>query len=539
MALGGLLVLLLVLVAVVLGVIAVVRRVLKKQEATTPTDGNDVVAYLVLALAMGVTGFALTRLAASAFPSAGIVLDPARDLASSLPALIVASPFAVYFWRRQTRRRDDYPNSVGWGVYLALIQLTFGIAFVTTAVIFLTGLFGDDRVDWTGAAVFGALLVFHELAARRTRPFGDAGEVYRVIASGIGLLTTGIGLVGTLGAGVFTAALDSIGSSFSGTPEWQPWIGMTIVGLPFWLYYWFRPWGESPGLPRQAWTVTVAAGTMIMTLVGVTGTLVFVAQQLIEDRVQDSEIVPLFLATALVGVGLWIVHRRPMGSTRNNEIRTYESVVASFALVSLVGSGVTLSQLAFADRTIVGGDASDVVLVAIWALISAGSWLWFHRRANTGAPEVEATAWPRRLYLLGIGAIMGITSAIALIAVLVVIIRRVLDGIGEGSVVVPATTFVLAGLASWYLLNLYARGQRYVEREEVVKPFDVTIVCGHPGRVGTLFPDQARLRVIHRGDGLGVIDDELAAEIVAKVGNQSSLVWVDADGVRVAPAATN
>jgi hypothetical protein len=50
-----------------------------------------------------------------------------------------------------------------------------------------------------------------------------------------------------------------------------------------------------------------------------------------------------------------------------------------------------------------------------------------------------------------------------------------------------------------------------------------------------MFPEQARLRVIYRDDDSGVIDDEMAARIVEEVGTRSSIVWVDADGARVAP----
>jgi hypothetical protein len=51
-----------------------------------------------------------------------------------------------------------------------------------------------------------------------------------------------------------------------------------------------------------------------------------------------------------------------------------------------------------------------------------------------------------------------------------------------------------------------------------------------------LFPEQARTRVLYREDDAGIVDDEMAAAIVAAVANRSSLVWVDEAGFRVAPA---
>jgi hypothetical protein len=75
--------------------------------------------------------------------------------------------------------------------------------------------------------------------------------------------------------------------------------------------------------------------------------------------------------------------------------------------------------------------------------------------------------------------------------------------------------------------------------DEVVTPFDVTIISSHPGTIATRFPKQAKVRVLHRGDVSGAIDDEMADEIVAAVNNKSSLVWVDDDGFRIAPARTS
>jgi hypothetical protein len=79
------------------------------------------------------------------------------------------------------------------------------------------------------------------------------------------------------------------------------------------------------------------------------------------------------------------------------------------------------------------------------------------------------------------------------------------------------------------------RDRRYAEDEEVVTPFDVTIVTSHPGSIAERFPKQAALTVIHRGDDEGAIDDDMADRIVAEVANRPSVVWVDRDGFRIAP----
>jgi hypothetical protein len=62
------------------------------------------------------------------------------------------------------------------------------------------------------------------------------------------------------------------------------------------------------------------------------------------------------------------------------------------------------------------------------------------------------------------------------------------------------------------------------------------VICSHPGNLAALFPAEATLRVIYRGDGAGTIDEEMASAIVTAVGGTSSLVWVDETGFRTAPA---
>ena len=97
-------------------------------------------------------------------------------------------------------------------------------------------------------------------------------------------------------------------------------------------------------------------------------------------------------------------------------------------------------------------------------------------------------------------------------------------------------TLVYTGLAAWYLLAAYFRGRAGVQADKVViAPFDVTVVCSHPGLLATKFPEEARLRVLYRGDDEGIVDEAMADEIVASVANRSCFVWVDGDGYRIAP----
>ncbi|HSM44234.1 MAG TPA: DUF5671 domain-containing protein, partial [Acidimicrobiia bacterium] len=138
------------LLAIVLTVMIVIQRSMGGKDDPS-TGGTDVVAYLMLALAMGVAGFALAELASTAFPGDRFVFDPAEELATSLSALVVSTPFLIYFWRRQAARREAYPESAGWTLYLSLIELVFMTAFLIVTVLFLNGILSDETTaTWTG-----------------------------------------------------------------------------------------------------------------------------------------------------------------------------------------------------------------------------------------------------------------------------------------------------------------------------------------------------------------------------------------------------
>jgi hypothetical protein len=116
-----------------------------------------------------------------------------------------------------------------------------------------------------------------------------------------------------------------------------------------------------------------------------------------------------------------------------------------------------------------------------------------------------------------------------------VLLRGVLADARSGSLLEPVTVLVYAGLASFYLLRLYAAERAATAPSDLVAPFQVTIICSHPGMIAARFPSEARLKVLHHGDPAGLVTEEMADEIVAAVANRPSFVWVDGDGFRVAP----
>ncbi len=368
---------------------------------------------------------------------------------------MVSTPFLIYFWRRQADRRDLYPAANGWTLYLSFIELVFMTAFVVSAVTFVNGLIGDEPASaWASAVVFGLIIVFHELATRRTPPLSEAGELPRVIGSAIGLITAAGGLFGSL-AEVF-ATLFGVGDV-----GWHPWLAMAIVGLPVWAYRWLRPW-PSPreSVPRLAWTTAVTVGAMAVAVGSATSLLVLGLQYVVGDTQPAGshfEPAPIALGLLFPSILIAIVHRRALGAERNTQIRFVDYAMAAIGLVTAVIAAIALTVVAFDRSLIVGGGVEDVILFATVLVVGLAQWWVFTRRTARGDEESEKTSWPRRIYHLGLGVGFGLVAAGTLITTLVIVLRRLMDGETEGSLLTPLTIFIYTALATWYLLSAYAQ----------------------------------------------------------------------------------
>jgi hypothetical protein len=331
----------LLLLAIVLTVVIVIQRSVN-DKGDPSAGGADIVGYLVLALAMGVAGFALAELASTAFPGDRFVFDPAEELATSLSALVVSTPFLVYFWRRQAARREGHPDSAGWTLYLSLIELVFMTAFVIVAVLFVNGLVsGESTSTWPGVVVFGAILIFHDYAAHRTPPLSDAGETQRVLGSAITLITAGIGLAGVL-VEMMSVLFEGMGGDAVGDGL-HPWLAMLIVGAPLWWYRWFRPWPDKPTVPRLTWLVLVAFVSLVTALGAATVIAVVVAQYVLTDTPpagQHFEVVPVALGLVGAAVPVWLVHRRGLGEEPADPVQFYRYATAALGLATAVSTAV-------------------------------------------------------------------------------------------------------------------------------------------------------------------------------------------------------
>ncbi len=529
----------LVFVVVVGAVIAVVVRVVRGRDKQEEEGGLDLIPYLILAVAMGTAGFSLAALARASLSPDRLIGRPTGELAGALAGLVVAGPIAYLLWRRQARRRKAFPDAPGWPVYLALIELVFLTAFLTAVAQLAGFLAGDvERAGWTDLLIYGGIVVFHWWVERREPTRGDTMDLPRLVGTGVALVALTIGLIGTL-EWLFSVVYDALSGAGEISDPAVP-IALAGAGGAIWAWRWLPVWDEKPNVLRNFYlgfvtaislTMAIAAGvTMIATLL----TFVFGEAGPTEGLFDD---LPLALAFFFVGVALWYHHGHRLGPGRTGARRGYEYAMTAVGLGALVGSTTALVDTAFTPT--LAGTNSGAAMIALGCAVIAAGWVWltFWRKAQ-GAPRgEEARALPRRIYLIGMAIILGLTAAGALIATLVVVFRALLGEIeaDADSLRVPVTLTLTAGLATWHLFD-QIRSDGAGARSARSRPFDVTVICSHPGTLATLFPDEARVRVIYRGDGAGTIDEEMATAIVAAIDGRSSLVWVDEDGFRMAAA---
>lgn len=528
---------LIVLLLIVIGGIALVRR-LSSGRKRAISDQADLIPYGLLALSVIAGGFALAELGRAAFPGDRFVLDTRQQVATSLATLVVAIPLAVYFWQRQAKRRASHPASPGWTLYLTVINAVFVTSLVISGFQLMKWLLGAASAPaWSDVLVFGAIVVIHELAVSSTPPLSDAADLPRVVGSAAGLAPLVVGL-----GGLLYWVVDRLYATLAPTAgglEPLTSLALLLVGAPVWAYYWIRPWRAEPGAPRNAWTFLTAVAGLSGAIGSVVAMLISVLLFLLtaSDAVARFDDLPVEITILVMGTLVWWHHRGRLGVERTDPVRAYEYVMAALGLAGAVGLATALSASAFGSDLLVGVSTDDIIAMAVVLASSLAVWWWFWSRATRQPRPLEAVAWPRRAYLLGLGMVLGLVAAGALIGFLFVLFRRLLGASGGAdSVMVQTSLFVFAGLAAWHLLATYFKDRSLIETDEVISPYEVTLICSHPGMIATLFPKEAKLEIIYRGDQLDAIDDETGAAIVEAVGHRASLVWVDEEGFRVAPA---
>lgn len=522
------------LLIVVAGSVLLVRAVGSRKASV----GADLLAYGLLALFMGGTVWSLFLLARAAFPDQNLIGRTSQsELAGALAGLIVAAPLTYILWRRQDARRNEFPESSGWSIYLAFTDLVYLTWLVTYLVLLFSAVFGDgDFPRVTDLLIIAGVVGLHEWASRVDQPGGNISQIHRVVGSFIGLVSLWIGLSWALVwlleklYGTFTATAGTSGLAIA--------LGMTIVGGVVWVIRWLTPWDQPADGTKLTYLVAVVT-TSFLTMVGaLTGIGVLIVVYVLDRPSPGAHFsdLPIYIAIAVTSMLVWKHHRPQFGPVRTDAIRSYQYLTAAIAQGTAVASGVGLARLLFEPEPLVD-DVAVLGIVGVIVLAVASAVWWIFWTTAQGAPrKEEASSLPRKFYVLGMAVILGLITAGAVVGILLYIFRSIFGLDSEPvTLVTELALAALAGGAAFHLIS-QNKADSELREEKTGRPYVLTVICSHPGSLAAALPKEATLRIIYRGDEIGVIDDAMATAIVAETSGVDSIVWIDEAGFRAVPA---
>jgi hypothetical protein len=534
-------VLLLVVVLVAIPVILLTRR----RPSGTGGSPAEILVYLILAVATLLATNAFSSLVEMILPGQDVIFRGTDDLALSLSTLIVSGVVAFLLWRRLEAQPvvGDRPARA---LYISVVT-AFSMAVVAVSLarvlLWAVGQEPLSGVALADLAAFGAAWLLHE----RVRIRGASLDVIRSLAGSLlGLALGSTGLVLLLRSAL--AAVFQDGTVVVGSGVWDGVIvGLVLlaVGVPYLWWFWFRDVFQTPTAERQgyatlvaivAWFVGVSAGG------GLLYSVLVRAFDLVPPRQAGSPF-PLQIALTVTAGLIYWHHRDLLGRVRTAAVRVLAYLFSAAAFVAGAASLVTLivnlidnltqgSVAGTGARTVTAALVGLIVSVAVLAVY----WLPAQRLAQEPA---EAGSAPRRVAIVGLLTGSAVTAVGGLIAVVYSLLRAVMGSNADiGDVLmwsVPLT--VVTGLMTWYFARIRPRRAEPGAEPIEAKDMTVTVVAADPGPLPGMVH---KARLLHRTDGIGIVDAERATEIVAAlamVKTAAAIVVVGTDSFDVIPLA--
>lgn len=511
--------------------------------------------YLLLFILFIVVTLGLAELLGRLFGSTPDQVQDSSALARALAFVIIGLPLAgaLAWWTWRNQRADPAEaESPLVNVYLTLLTLT---ALVVAAV-FLQDLvsraIGRGRFEAAsagGLVAWGALWFSHQAVARRVLR-GGRDTALLLLGSLTGLVMGTYGLCVTLGG-----ALDLLlrpGVFVSPGLVLGPAVGMLVAGALVWAGYWVMSLMNRPR--NDLWLAYVllagVGGGLILALVSSSRMLWSVLVWLLGDRLgqtatQHFDSTAGAAAAAAVGVLLWWYHRTVLGESaagRGEVRRVYEYLVAGLALVA-AAAGVGTVVAGFIEAVTPGRDSGmttqNALLAAVTLLVVGVPVWWVHwkriRSAVAEDPVAEVTSPTRRIYLVLLFGVAGITAVVALLTAGFMFFRDVVDS-QVGPATVRSMRYALGVLLASAAVSAYHGSTFRQDRGVTVParpagPVSVILVgADDPGIAGAIHrATGARVDIWPRLDGTSMPWEE-AALLEALGGHPGEDVLVVADG---------
>ena len=414
-------------------------------------------AGLVLAVSLGATGL-LARLFEGL--RGGRAGDP-EELALWLSLVVVAGGAlaGLAAWLRRRFRADPTEvKAAAWIFYIGVVDLT-AVGFVVVGVTQIVGwvLDGWSFDSWmTAAALVWTLIatIHHRLPGRRPPIFNLVGSAVSLAGVGISLAVVLEHLLDWAYDGVTPTPLSGIG--LGGGDEWAQTIdGIAGAASPLvafagaWLRYWWWNARRAPRSQERDGYVLVCGvlGGLAATLVAAGGLIHTALSWLLVETARDVgaaahfDVLSVFGALLLLGLGLWAYHRREVPHAverqvggRDEVVRLYDHLEAGAGLSAVtLGIGLLLGTVLhrfWPAPEDWNRDIGEVLAAALTALLIgvpvwARAWRRIQGHAGTVAEESSAV---RRVYLFVVFGVTALCGLVSVGAMVYLLLFGLLDG---------------------------------------------------------------------------------------------------------------
>lgn len=542
--------LVLLLLVLIGGVVALPFVLLARRRTSSQgTSPAEIVTYLILAVATLITTNSISSLLEIVMPGDSVLIAGAEDLALSLSTLIVAGVVAVALWIAMERTTTDLARPAR-ELYLAVVNVVSMAVSAVGAVrvlLWAVGVGDFEPSALADIAAFGGAWFIHE---RLRHPPEELDELRQVAGALLGLTLSSGGAFGVLFASF--EAIVSSGQVIAGGDGFsdQLRIGLVllVVGAPFFWWFWLRGLAGRPGTWRNGYSILVSIAAWFTAFTASAVVVNRFAQWIVGLSEQASTSTSASAAVAIVA-GLVYWHYRPvLGRERNLSIRIVEYVLSAIGLVAGAAAVVTLAAILgdnlFGSGTIVDSDSRLALGALVVLILSAVTvWRYWIKALQLADDPVERISPPRRATILILRVGFFLVAAGALIVVLYVLLRAALEGDASqlsDDLTVAVPLVVVSGLMVWHLAEQRTKpapgSPAPVESVAVpAKLGTVTVVATDPGPLPTMIQG---MRFLKRGDGIGIVDQARADEIVsalASVTTSAAIVTVDGDGYTIVP----
>jgi hypothetical protein len=432
------------------------------------------------------------------------------------------------------------------------------LSFVVIAVIQLIAT-GLDLIEFRRSAVanlltFGALWILLE----RWRGSEDEFDAIRILwgsVVGLGLTVAGVSfaLSGSLATLLQSADVLVGADPLSRDLRWAT--ALLAVGVPFFVIFWWQRMSRRVGTLRDLYVGVVSAIAWFTAAFALSG-LLYAALVLLLDLGGNDPVdeIPALATALIVGVLTYWHHRPLLGRERTEPVRAVEYLFGASALVGFASSLVFLTGLVLStlgSTTLVSDEGRSFVGAIVSLAVTGALTIRYWGRTLT-QNEPQSPSRRVALFILFFGS--AITGAIALITVLFVLLRSALSG-DTSDLFEPLAwgipTVIVAGLLTWHIVRLRREAAPVAPTREgapttstpttasprPVSARMVTLVASDPGPLPQMIE---KMRFLRRTDGIGVVDQARADEIMAALAGleaPAAMVTVDGSGFQVLPIA--